>query len=463
MSGSESVYTPVPPPTTRLWGLRFNDPADEDAYLTWRTEHVRPFMRFSFYAAASSAVFAWFAVLFGALVDLRVLALVLIAFQVVLQVMGALSTYNENPRSVLIWATTVNCFGGFLAISMTWPLHDPAVTGAVVTMTAYAGLTMFRLRPALALASVSPYILGDVAATIRWNQQGLMPANEFAIGLFIPLTALFTGMIINLAIEWITRNSYLDHRVIACQQDELFEERTSIARFLSPEVVGAIHEHGLEATVRTQMLSLTAVSIDLRGFTHYTQIHGAVRMADVLRDYYEAVVEVARKYGATVKDFSGDGAMVLVGAPLQRADHTRIGLNLARAMLGEVREVTGRHSLPGTSLGAGIGIASGECAVGPIGSLTQLEYTAVGTAVNLSSRLCDVAEDGQILMGPGTAHSLEESPGWRRQQFVLSGIPEPVEVTIEDTLSGPHAIPTIPGSDRLQLGSVVPIADATGP
>lgn len=443
MAGFESVLTSEPSPTTPWWVLRFSDPAEEVAYLTWRAEHVRPFMRFSFYAAASSAIFAWFAVLFGALVELRTLALVLIAGQVVLQVLGGLSTHAENPRRMLIWATSVNCFGGFLAIAMTWPLHEPGVTGAVVTMTAYAGLTMFRLRPTLALISVIPYVLGALVAVVRWRQQGLLADNEFAIGLFIPLTALFTGMVINLAIEWITRNTYRDHRVIVGQQDELFEERTSIARFLSPEVVGAIHEHGLEAAVRTQMLSLTAVSIDLRGFTHYTQVHGAVRMAEVLRDYYEAVVEVAREYGATVKDFAGDGAMVLVGAPLQRADHTRVGLNLARTLLTQVREVTNRHALPGTSLGAGIGIASGECAVGPIGSLTQMEYTAVGTAVNLSARLCDVAKDGQILMGPGTARSLEESPGWRRQQLALSGISETVEVTIEDTLSDPHSEPPI--------------------
>ena len=398
-------------------------------------------MRFAFYASASSAVFAWIAVVFGALVEWRALALVLIASQVVLMVMGGRSTEVEDPRYMLIWATAVNSAGGFLAIAMTWPLHNPGVTGAVVTLVVYAGLTMFRLTPALGLLSAGPYVACAMLATSRWYQQGFVPYHEFAIGLFIPITALFSGMVINMAIEWVTRRSFLDHRVIVRQQEELFEERTSIARFLSPEVVNAIHERGLEATVRTQMLSLTAVSIDLRGFTRYTQIHGAGRMSEVLRDYYEVVVEVAREFGATVKDFAGDGAMVLVGAPLQRADHTRVALNLARAMMTRVRDVTSLHSAPGTVLGAGIGIASGECAVGPIGSLTQLEYTAVGTAVNLSARLCDVAEDGHILMGPGTARSLEESPGWYREQFVLSGIPDPVEVTIENTLIDIEAAP----------------------
>lgn len=145
------------------------------------------------------------------------------------------------------------------------------------------------------------------------------------------------------------------------------------------------------------------------------------------------VIDSAREFGATVSHFAGDGAMALVGAPIQRADHTRAGLELGREMLRRVREVTERHSVTATPLGAGVGIASGECAVGPIGSLSQLHYTAVGHAVNLSSRLCDVARDGQILMAAGTARALEDESDWRRQSFSLPGIADPVEVTVEST------------------------------
>ena len=80
------------------------------------------------------------------------------------------------------------------------------------------------------------------------------------------------------------------------------------------------------------MQSLTAVSIDLRGFTHYTKIHGAAQMAIVLRDYYETVIEASREFGGTIKDFAGDGALILVGAPFQRNDHARAGLKLAREL-----------------------------------------------------------------------------------------------------------------------------------
>jgi hypothetical protein len=108
----------------------------------------------------------------------------------------------------------------------------------------------------------------------------------------------------------------------------------------------------------------------------------------VLREYYETIVAVAKRHGATVKDFAGDGASILVGAPIARADHAEAGLKLARELIVDVKKITGAMSRAGTTLGGGAGVASGTCAVGAIGSQSRLEYTAVGSAVNLASRLC---------------------------------------------------------------------------
>jgi class 3 adenylate cyclase len=435
------VTPELSPPATR-WPLRFTTDEVEQDYQDWRLEHVRPFTRFAMYAATSAAVLAWIAVLFGALVDLRGLTLVLIPVEVGLLIVGAAIARDDDRLPLLMPASAlVNLAGGILAVAMTAPLHSTSVMGACVSMSAFFGLTMFRLPPRLAAASVAPYALLAAGVSLYWHAQGTVSDQFFVLGLFIPLTTLFTGMLVNLAMEWITRQTYVDHLTIESQQDALFDERTNIARFMSPEIAETVHRSGIPDTLNCEMYSLTAVSIDLRGFTSYTQRHGAESMVAVLRDYYEVVIESAKEYGATVKDFAGDGALVLVGAPFPRADHTRAGLRLAREMLIRVREVTDRWATPQTPLGAGIGIASGECAVGAIGSLSQLEYAAVGTAVNLSARLCDIAKDGQILKAAGTARALEESPGWRREIVMLSGIPESVEVTIEDTLHPHEMIP----------------------
>lgn len=453
------VSTELAPPAS-LGGLRFEDPDVEHDYRAWRSEHVRPFTRFAMYAGAGAAVLAWVAVLLGALVELRTLALVLIPAIAGLLVGGSVLTRGRRERLLTPAAGVANLLGGVLAVAMTMPTQSPTLVGACSAMAAYFGLTLFRLSPLVALFSVGPYMLLAAGISVAWHADGVIGDQDLVLGLFIPLTALVTGMLVNLAIEWITRQTYVDHLTIESQQEALFDERTSLARFLSPGIAETVHHTAMQETVRTEIFSLTAVSIDLRGFTSYTQRHGAERMVEVLHDYYAAVIASAEEFGATVKDFAGDGALVLVGAPFPRADHTRAGLRLARDMLIRVREVTAHWETPETPLGAGIGVASGECAVGAIGSLAQLEYAAVGTAVNLSARLCDIAKDGQILMAAGTARALEESPGWRREIVTLSGIPESVEVTIEDTL---HPAQRVPGDRPGAHSGPTPIPEQPGP
>jgi class 3 adenylate cyclase len=443
------VVSELTSPETR-WGLRFTDDEVEAYYLTWRTDHVRAFTKFAMYGACGAAFCAFVAVVFGALSHLETLALILIPAMIVLLLVGAwVVNDEERAHQATAWSAGANLVGGFLGIALTYPMHDPSLTGAVTTMSAFFGLAMFRLTPKLALLSVGPYVLLAAAAALRMHAAHFVNAQQLAVGLFIPLTALMVGMVLNLSVEWLTRQTYLDHLIIESQQEALFEERSNMARFVSPDIAETAHLSGLGTEIRTEIYSLTAVSIDLRGFTTFTQRHGAEFMVQVLHEYYAVVIDAAKEYGATVKDFAGDGALILVGAPFPRPDHPRVGLRLARHMMTQVRDVTDRWSTPETPLGIGIGLSSGECAVGAIGTDAQLEYAAIGTTVNLSARLCSIAQDGQILMGPGTARALEEAPGWTRELITLVGIPEAVEVTVEDTLTAPPSL-TVPGTVPVQ-------------
>jgi class 3 adenylate cyclase len=122
----------------------------------------------------------------------------------------------------------------------------------------------------------------------------------------------------------------------------------------------------------------------------------------VLRDYYDAVGEVVAEFGGTIKDYAGDGILILVGAPIPMADHAVVALRIAARVRAAARGVTERWSSDKHRLGIGIGVASGFVTVGVIGSASRLEYTAVGAAVNLASRLCEQALDGEILIDART-------------------------------------------------------------
>lgn len=175
-----------------------------------------------------------------------------------------------------------------------------------------------------------------------------------------------------------------------------------MSRFLSPQVVDMVRRRGMEHTMQPRSLEITVVCCDLRGFTRLSQILASDQVIRLLNEYYETVGNVVAEFGATIKDYAGDGILILVGAPVPISDHAQRGLALARKLNRTVHAVIANWICSEQALGAGIGVASGRVTVGAIGSAARMEYTAVGQAVNFAARLCARAQDGEILVSPQT-------------------------------------------------------------
>ncbi len=201
-----------------------------------------------------------------------------------------------------------------------------------------------------------------------------------------------------------------------------------MSRFLSAQVANLVRDRGMKSAMEQNYLEITVVVSDLRGFTAYAQAHPSSRVIQVLRDYYDVVGVVVAEYGGTIKDYAGDGILILVGAPLPMANHAAIGLQIAHRVRAVSREVTQRWSSQQHRLGIGIGVASGYVTVGVIGSASRLEYTAVGAAVNLASRLCEQALDGEILIDGRTRELAAEAVLERRAPLDVKGFAEPVSL-----------------------------------
>ncbi len=176
------------------------------------------------------------------------------------------------------------------------------------------------------------------------------------------------------------------------------ERSAFLSRFLSHDVSALVDAHGLAEVMKPHEVELTVVSCDLRGFTAYAEAVPSQAVIDLLNEYYNAVGDAVAEHGGTIKDYAGDGVLILVGAPLPRSDHARAGLALANQLRDAVATVTKHWSTGVHPLGLGIGVSSGKVTVGAIGSSARMEYTAVGLAVNLASRLCSAAVDGEILV-----------------------------------------------------------------
>ena len=179
-----------------------------------------------------------------------------------------------------------------------------------------------------------------------------------------------------------------------------------MARFLAPQVAKLVSERGLKSATDEQTLEMSVVCCDLRGFTAFSAATSSKKVIQILREYYDAVGTAAASFGGTIKDQAGDGVLILVGAPIAFEDHARRAFELARQIRKSGIAVTERWSDSELQLGVGVGVASGFVTVGVIGAASRLEYTAVGPAVNLASRLCSEAVHGEILVDQRTTDLL---------------------------------------------------------
>lgn len=202
-----------------------------------------------------------------------------------------------------------------------------------------------------------------------------------------------------------------------------------MSRFLSPQVAALVNREGLRAAMREDLRELSVVCCDLRGFTAFAGARGSEQVIQLLREYYDAVGAVVLEVEGTIKDYAGDGVLILIGAPVPFGDHPERAVRLAHRIRAVVAEVTARWSDAAHPLGIGVGVAGGAVTVGIIGGEGRLEYAAVGQAVNLASRLCEQAGANEILID---RHTYEHSPETSttvfeaRDPLTLKGFPAAV-------------------------------------
>jgi adenylate cyclase len=130
----------------------------------------------------------------------------------------------------------------------------------------------------------------------------------------------------------------------------------------------------------------------------------------LLGEYYEALGAIITQYEATLTCFMGDGLMLLLNAPLPCPDPAMRAVSMALEMQATVQALIVRWRTHGYAIGFGIGIATGEAIVGRIGYEGRIDYTAIGSVVNLASRICAAARDGQVLTDRQTAAAASADP-----------------------------------------------------
>jgi adenylate cyclase len=201
-------------------------------------------------------------------------------------------------------------------------------------------------------------------------------------------------------------NTTLEQRV--SDQVRELERVGRLKRFLAPQVAELLVSSG-EDVIKSHRRDISVVFCDLRGFTAFAETAEPEEVMGVLAEYHACLGALIHKHEGTLDKYSGDGLMVLFNDPVKVDQPALRAIRMAVEMRDAVSGLSTRWRKFGHQLGFGLGIAHGYATIGQIGFEGRYDYSAIGSVVNLASRLCGEALAGQILVEPRVFTAIEDA------------------------------------------------------
>jgi class 3 adenylate cyclase len=200
---------------------------------------------------------------------------------------------------------------------------------------------------------------------------------------------------------------------------------------LSPQVYSSIFSGSQEVKIASTRKKLTVFFSDIADFTSTTDDLESEELTTLLNHYLTAMSEIALAYGATIDKYVGDAVLAFFGDPETRGvnEDATACVNMAIAMQRRMRELQAEWRDRGWQkpFQLRIGINTGYCTVGNFGSEDRMDYTIIGSEVNLASRLQSHAELGGILLSHDTYSLVKDQVlAAERTAIHAKGIAKPV-------------------------------------
>jgi len=231
-----------------------------------------------------------------------------------------------------------------------------------------------------------------------------------------------------------------DYAAIAIENSRLFRDleelkerekkaiRSVFERYMAPHVVDQVLSKPELSALGGARRSISVLFADVRGFTALADQIQPETLVQTLNDHLAIGAQVILKHAGTLDKFMGDGIMALFNAPLPQSNYQLQAVTAALEMQQLITERASKMTAA-IPMRFGIGVTSGEAIVGNIGAAEIMNFTAVGTCVNIAKRLQESAKGGQVLIDAATYQSV--SPKVRTKSFgpiEIKGFSAPLEI-----------------------------------
>ncbi len=161
---------------------------------------------------------------------------------------------------------------------------------------------------------------------------------------------------------------------------------------------------------------ITAMFVDVRGFTELSQTMSPTRLTDLMNEFYRVAAAAVIAQDGHVDKFVGDQIMAYFGPPHVREAHASRAVQAAIDIINAVAALDAGFE-------PGAGVATGIARIGPIGGSGVQDYTVLGSVVNLASRIQGQAASGEILLSESTYEQVaEQFPGLAVRSLELKGV-----------------------------------------
>ena len=233
---------------------------------------------------------------------------------------------------------------------------------------------------------------------------------------FLVITGVFAAVL-----AWTNRRQVLLAAKESLNRARAERDKERLSKYLSKDLADVVLADPAMFELGGTRRHATILFSDIRNFTPFAERRQPEEVVAVLNEYFTQMVSIVFRYGGTLDKFLGDGLMAVFGVPFDLPRHELRSVVVAVEMLEAVRDFNARKELREQgqpALSIGVGIATGPCVAGNIGSPERMEYTSIGDTVNFAARLeaLNKSMDTNIIISEET---------WRVVKDVLATTPLP--------------------------------------
>lgn len=221
------------------------------------------------------------------------------------------------------------------------------------------------------------------------------------------------------------RSTRLEVAADEAKERSQFITESVLKRYVSPSLINDILDGNVSMDKPAELNDVTVMFCDIAGFTRASEKLGPLTISNMMNEFFTVMSDIIFEYGGTIDKFIGDAIMVMFGAPqsMTREQQAICAADCARAMQGAMEGLSHIWAMEGAEgLKLRVGIHQGEAVVGNFGSYRRMDYTCIGSAVNLAARIESVCAPGAIYVSEQVAMYLGAADAKSVGYFDLKGV-----------------------------------------